>query len=99
MQAATIEKGNKVIAKQHQIRIVSEAMVERNKENAQTNISGRHQESASIMKDAYGNIMEDFVEDFSQSSYTSVIDEEDVSTNKKIDKTSKDLDDLLGELK
>lgn len=99
VQAATIEKGNKVIAKQHQIRIVSEAMVERNKENAQTNISGRHQESASIMKDAYGNIMKDFVEDFSQSSYKSVIDEEDVSTNKKIDKTSKDLDDLLGELK
>lgn len=99
VQAATIEKGNKVIAKQHQIQIVSEAMVERNKENAQTNISGRHQESASIMKDAYGNIMEDFVEDFSQSSYKSVIDEEDVSTNKKIDKTSKDLDDLLGELK
>ena len=51
------------------------------------------------MKDAYGNIMENFVEDFSQSAYTSVIDEEDVLTNKEIDKTSNDLDDLLGELK
>ncbi|MBD5487130.1 MAG: cation diffusion facilitator family transporter [Lachnospiraceae bacterium] len=99
VQAATIEKGNKVIAKQHQIQIVSEALLERDKENAQSNISGRHQEAASIMKDAYGNIMEDFVEDFSQSAYTSVINEEDVLTNKEIDKTSKDLDDLLGELK
>lgn len=99
VQAATIEKGNKVIAKQHQIQIVSETLLERDKENAQSNISGRHQEAASIMKDAYGNIMEDFVEDFSQSAYTSVIDEEDELTNKEIEKTSKDLDDLLGELK
>ena len=99
VQAATIKKGNQVIAKQHQIQIVSEALLERDKENARSNISGRHQEAASIMKDAYGNIMEDFVEDFSQSAYTSVIDEEDELTNKEIDKTSKDLDDLLGELK
>lgn len=98
-QAATIKKENQIIAKQHQIQIVSEALLERDKENAQSNISGRHQEAASIMKDAYGNIMENFVEDFSQSAYTSVIDEEDVLTNKEIDKTSKDLDDLLGELK
>lgn len=98
-QAATIKKGNQIIAKQHQIQIVSEALLERDKENAQSNISGRHQEAASIMKDAYGNIMENFVEDFSQSAYTSVIDEEDVLTNKEIDKTSNDLDDLLGELK
>ena len=99
VQAATIEKGNKVIAKQHQIQIVSEALLERDKENAQSNISGRHQKAAAIMKDAYGNIMEEFVEDFSQSAYASVIDEEDELTNKKIEKTSKDLDDLLGELK
>ena len=98
-QATTIKKGNQIIAKQHQIQIVSEALLERDKENAQSNISGRHQEAASIMKDAYGNIMENFVEGFSQNAYTSVIDEEDVLTNKEIDKTSKDLDDLLGELK
>lgn len=97
-QAATIEKGNQIIAKQHQVQIVSEALLERDKENTQSNISGRHQEAASIMKDAYGNIMENFVEDFSQGVHTSVIDEEDVLTNKEIDKTSKDLDDLLGEL-
>lgn len=99
VQAATIEKGNQVIAKQHQIQIVSEVLLERDKENAQSNIWGRHQEAASIMRDAYGNIMEDFVEDFSQSAYASVIDEEAVFANKKIDKISKDLDDLLGELR
>ena len=99
VQAARIEKGNKVIAKQHQIQIVNEALLERDKENTQSNISGRHQEAASIMKGAYENIMEDFVEDFSENVYTSVIDEEDVITNKEIDKTSKDLDDLLDGLK
>ncbi len=98
-QAATIKKGNQVIAKQHQIEIVNESLFKRSKENAQSNISKRHQESASIMKGAYENIMEDFVEDFSGSVYTSVIDEEDVITNKKIDKNSNDLDDLLNSLK
>ncbi len=98
-QAAVIDKGNQIIAKQHQIQIVSESLLEREKENAQTNISGRHQEAASIMKDAYGNIMEDFVEDFYESVYTSVIDEEDVITNKEIDKVNNDLDDLLNGLK
>ena len=51
------------------------------------------------MKDAYGNIMEGFVEDFSQNEYSAVIDEEDAIINKEIDKTSNDLDDLLGRLK
>lgn len=98
-QAAAIEKGNQIIAKQHQIQIVSEALLERDKENAQTNISGRHKEVTSLIRDAYENIMEDFVEDFSESVYTSVIDEEDVTINKEIDKTSNDLDDLLDGLK
>lgn len=99
VQAATIEKGNQVIAKQHQIQIVSEALLERDKENTQSNILGRHQEAASIMKGAYENIMEDFVEDFSENVYPSVIDEEDVITNKEINKASKDLDNLLDGLK
>ena len=98
VQAATMEKGNQIIAKQHQIQIVSEALLERDKENAQANISGRHQEAASIMKDAYGNIMEDFVKDFSEDVKISVIDEEDVKTHKEIDKVSNDLDDLLADL-
>lgn len=97
-QAAIIEKSNQIIAKQHQIQIVSEALLERDKENTQSNISGRHQEAASIMKDAYGNIMEDFVDDFSEDVNTLVIDEEDVITNQDIDKTSKDLDNLLAGL-
>ena len=74
-------------------------MLDRDKENAQSNISERHQEASSIMKDAYGNIMEDFVEDFSENEYSTVIDEEDVIINNEIDKTSNDLDDLLDGLK
>lgn len=98
-QAAAIEKGNQIIAKQNQIQIVNEVLLERDKENAQSKISERHQETASIMKDAYGNIMEDFVEDFSENEYSPVIDEEDVITDKEIDKVSNDLDDFLNGLK
>lgn len=97
-QADIIEKGNQIIVKQHQIQIVSETLLERDKENAQTNISERHQEAVSIMRDAYANIMEDFVEDFPEVVNMSVIDEEDVSTNEEIDKASSDLDDLLKDL-
>ncbi len=99
VSAAKIEKGNQVIAKQHQIQIVNEVLLDRDKENAQSNISERHQEAASIMKNAYGNIMEDFVEDFSENEYLPIIDAEDVITNKKIEKVSNDLDDLLEGLK
>ena len=98
-QAAAIEKGNQIIAKQHQIQIVNEVLLDRDKENAQSNISGRHQEASSIMEDAYGNIMEDFVEDFSENEYSPIIDEEDVLTNRKIEKVSNDLDDFLDGLK
>jgi len=99
IQAAAIEKGNLIIAEQHGDQIVNEVLLDRDKENAQSNISERHQEAASIMKDAYGNIMEDFVEDFSKNEYSPVIDEEDVITNKEIDKVSNDIDDLLDGLK
>ena len=95
---AQINKGNEILKTQHQIQIVNEVLLDRDKENAQANISGRHQEAASIMKNAYRNIMEDFVEDFSQSGSTSVIDEEDMTINIKIDKVSNDLDDLLADL-
>ena len=43
--------------------------------------------------------MEDFVEDFSENEYSTVIDEKDVIINKEINKTSNDLDDLLDGLK
>ena len=96
---AQINKGNEILKTQHQIQIVNEVLLDRDKENAQSNISGRHQEAASIMKDAYGNIMEDFVEDFSENEYSTIIDAEDVMTNKEIEKVSNDLDDLLEGLK
>lgn len=64
-QGVIIEKGNKIITKQHQFQIVSEALLERDKGNVQYNISGKHQAAVLIINDAYGNIMEDFVEDFS----------------------------------
>lgn len=98
-QAATIEKGNQIIAKQHQLKIVNEVLLDRDKEKAWSNISGRHQEAASIMKDAYGNIMEDFVEDFSENEYSTIIYAEDIMTNKEMEKVSNDLDDLLEGMK
>lgn len=97
-QAAAIETGNQIISKQHQIQIVNNVLLDRDKENAQSNIGERHQAASSIMKDAYKNIMEDFVEDFSENESSAVIDEEDVITNTEIDKTSNDLNDLLGRL-
>lgn len=94
-----IDKGNEILKTQHQIQIVNEVLLDRDKENAQSNISGRHQEAASIMKDAYGNIMEDFVEDFSENEYSPIIDEEDVSIINESNKSSNDLDDILDGLK
>lgn len=98
-QAATIEKGNQLITKQHKIQIVNEVLLDRDKENVQSNISGRHQEASSIMKNAYGNIMENFVKDFSENEYSAVIDEDDVIINNEIDKASNNLDNLLDDLK
>ena len=74
-------------------------MLDRDKENVQSNISGRHQEASSIMKNAYGNIMENFVKDFSENEYSAVIDEDDEIINNEIDKASNDLDNLLDDLK
>lgn len=94
-QASIIDKGNKIISTQHQLQIVNEVQLDRDKETAQENISERHHEATAVMKDAYGNIMEDFVEDFSKSVNTSIIDEVDVRINNQIDKSSKDLDDMI----
>ena len=95
IQAVAIEKGNQIISKQHQMQIVNDALLKRDKENTQSNVSERHQEAASIMKDAYENVMEDFVDDFPENVSDSVIDEEAIITNKEIDKASDDLEDLL----
>lgn len=63
----------------------------------------RHSEAGEIMKDAYHNIMEDFVEDFSAEKVVNekdetkevISDSEVVSVMKKIDLISDELDDLL----
>ena len=99
-QAAIVEKGNAVIEKQHQIRIVNEVLLERDKVNAQSNIMGRHQEAANIMKNSYSNIMEDFVEDFTYKENINrknniLIDSEEIATINKINSISDELDDLL----
>ena len=99
-QAAIVEKGNAVIEKQHQIRIVNEVLLERDKGNAQSNIMGRHQEAANIMKNSYSNIMEDFVEDFTYKENINrknniLIDSEEIATINKINSISDELDNLL----
>lgn len=96
LQEATIEKKNKIIAKQHELQIVNETLFDRDKENVQSNISERHQEAASIMKASYENIMdENIVEDISEIVYAPIIDEKDALIDKEIDKTSNDLDNLI----
>lgn len=97
-QVAVIDKGNQILSTQYQLQIVREAQLENNKTNVQVNISGRHQAVGEIMKDSFGNIMKDFVEDFSCEDVAYVIDEEDVKTNTEIGKTSDDLDDLITSL-
>lgn len=95
VQAETIAKGNQIISTQHQIQIINEVRLEQDKDRVHTDISKRHQSAASVMRNAYGNIMEDFVEDFSDVVEPQIIDEADVATNEEIDKASDDLDDLL----
>ncbi len=56
-QAATIEHGNQVIATQHQIQIVNEVLLERDKKNVQDNISRRHQQAGSIMREMHMRIL------------------------------------------
>lgn len=81
---------------------VVEEMYQAKSESAQA-VCERHSEASSIMKDAYSNIMEDFVEDFSGESDTNtkdenkevVIDSESVSVMKEINSISDELDDLL----
>lgn len=81
---------------------VVEEMYQAKSESAQA-VYERHSEASSIMKDAYSNIMEDFVEDFSGENDMNTKDEnkevindnESVSVMKEIDSISDELDDLL----
>lgn len=95
-QKASIEQKNKVIAKQHELRIVEEAMLGRDKENVQNNISGRHREAHSVMRDAFGNIMEDIVKDLPEYSKPK-LDERDIRTNERIRSVSDKLNGMLYE--
>ena len=81
---------------------VVEEMYQTKNESAQA-VYERHSEAGKIMKDAYSNIMEDFVEDFSSENDENekdknkevIIDSESVSVMKEIDLISDELDDLL----
>jgi hypothetical protein len=81
---------------------VVEEMYQAKSESVQA-VYERHSEAGSIMKDAYSNIMEDFVEDFSSENDANakdenkkvIIDSESVSVMKEIDSISDELDDLL----
>lgn len=78
-----------------------EEMYQVKSESAQA-VYERHSEAGEIMKDAYSNIMEDFVEDFSgekdankKEKKDDIIDGESVLVMKEIDLISDELDDLL----
>ena len=81
---------------------IVEKMYQAKSESAQ-DVHERHSEAGEIMKDAYSNIMEDFVEDFSSENDANakdenkkvIIDSESVSVMKEIDSISDELDDLL----
>lgn len=95
-KAAVIDKGNQAIVKQHQLQIVGEALLERDKEKSQIEISERHRETAQVMRDAYSNIMDDFVEDYSmENTDISEVDDGDIRINEKINQLNDDLDGLL----
>ena len=81
---------------------IVEKMYQAKSESAQ-DVHERHSEAGEIMKDAYSNIMEDFVEDFcdekdvnkEEKNKDVIIDGESVSVMKEIDLISDELDDLL----
>lgn len=76
---------------------------ESTKRESTENVNERHARAGAIMKDAYSNIMEDFVEDFSDEKDVNAKDEmkevdidgEAVSVMKEMDSLSDELDDLL----
>lgn len=82
--------------------VVAEEMYQAKSESVQA-VYERHAEAGEIMKGAYSNIMEDFVEDFSgekdanekEKIKEAVIDSEAISVMKEINSISDELDDLL----
>lgn len=92
--SAVLKTGNKIIAQQYKLQIVNGAILEKDRENVQNNIVSRHQEAASIAKNAYGKIMDGFVKDFSGDKNTT-INEQSISVFNEIDSASDELDNLL----
>jgi len=100
---AQIKKGNEILSLQHQVQAVGGKNLEHKKTTVAHDIHDRHMAAANVMKDAYGNIMENFVDDFSGEKIVNekdgtkgiIIDSESVSVMKKIDSDSDELDDLL----
>ena len=72
-----------------------EEEIEQAKVEAAQAVYERHAEANTIMKDAYSNIMEDFVKDFSDKKEEVVVDSESVSVMKDLDSISDELDNLL----
>lgn len=99
IQAAKVDQGSKIIAKQNQLLIVEETLLERDKSIAQDNITQRHQEAATIMKDAFSNIMEDFVEELTKEDRESnIVDDRAVTFDIESDYTMDELDSAANEL-
>lgn len=96
VQEAKLNKGNKILSIQAQQKIISESILEYNKEKVQSSISNRHHHAAELMTDSFTNIMEDFVNlPSSNDNDVLIIDEKDIETNHAIDEISDDLDKLL----
>ncbi len=91
-QEEEISQNSNVVAEMHQAK----------SESAQA-VNERHSEAGEIMKEAYCNIMEDFIDDFSgekvvkekEETKEAIIDSESVSVIKALDSISDELDDLL----
>ena len=75
--------------------LVTSEIFEQDKSECSQTIFKRHFEAGAIMKAAYQNIMEDFVEDFSEESITEknegAIAIKDISVIKELDSISDDL--------
>lgn len=74
----------------------AEEKIYQTKSEKAQDIYERHLEAASIMKEVYSNIMEDFVEDFSDENENKevIIDSEFVSVMKEIDSITDELNNL-----
>ena len=92
-----LKKGNEILILQEEQKNHQNAKYAEQKITTQSHISERHTEAHRIMKEAYENIMEDFVQ-FPDEETNVIVDEEDVKLNKELDEISSALNDLLDSL-